>query len=100
MMPERNGVTVRFPNYGNKFARTDVYHLPGFGYAFIASIFYNNTPNSPGADFDADVDTSHDHNVLEKKLNNEPHEIIIVPYHCVTIYNDWMEHKPLTDVYK
>jgi hypothetical protein len=86
MMPERNGVVIRFPNYGNRFARADVYRLVGFGYAFVANVFYYD---SWKGEIDADVDTSYSDQVLEKALKNEPHQIIIVPDECVNIINDW-----------
>lgn len=90
MIPERNGVVIRFPNYGNRFARCDVYKLPGFGYAFVANVFYYDHSVDP-EDLDADVNTEWDDQVLEKALKNEPHIIIIVPDRCVTILDDWTD---------
>lgn len=84
MTPERNGVVLHFPNYGNRYARADVYRLDGFGYAFVANCFYCD-----GMDIDASVDTSWDDQVLEKSLLNQPHVMIIVPFRCVTVCHDW-----------
>lgn len=89
MIPERNGIVLRFPNYGNRYARADVYRLPGYGYAFVANVFYYDSEVNVTTDIDADVDTSLDHEVLEKALKNEPHVIILVPDNCVTVYSDW-----------
>jgi hypothetical protein len=83
MIPERNGVVLRFPNYGNKYARADVYRLQGFGYVFIANVFY-----SPAV-IDPDADVHHDWgDILEKTLSNE-HQIIIAEERCVYVHKDW-----------
>ena len=85
MIPEKNGITLRFVQYGNKYARADVYRLKGFGYAFVCNFFYGDGDQN----VHADVDAPYDGDVLEKALLNQPHVMVIVPDHCVRIYNPW-----------
>lgn len=40
-IPIKNGTNVHFPEYGNKFARCDIYRI-GNTYIFVGSPFYDS----------------------------------------------------------
>lgn len=65
-IPIRNGVVVHFPEYGNQFARVDLYRINNV-YIFWGPMFYGPQDEEGGRTVDIEVTLRG--NTLSKKIN-------------------------------
>ena len=81
-IPIKNGVIAYFPEYGNQYARVDLYHI-GNVYVLIGSSFHPPNPDYEGVDVDIDVTLRG--NTLTKKMNG--YDGWIVPIENIKFHN-------------
>lgn len=85
--PIKNGVIVRFTEYGNRYLRADIYKV-GNAYVFVGSEFYQN---DDAIHDKIDVDVTLHGNTIERDSNG--YKLIIVERsNCLFRNTEIMEH--------